>query len=136
MSEIVSIVILIVALISMRVHLLKGLNLGEGSFNLRLHISVGIIGGCKFGFMLGGGGCAFIFVDLESRHNLIYDGVGVVESKCVNRSAGLSDIKVSFSKVVFEIFPSLLRQSGAFHARVSFLKFCCLCRIPRARLIV
>ena len=64
--------------------------------------------------MLGGVGCVFIFVDLEPLHHLIYNGVGVVESKFVNCYAGISEIKVSFLEVMFEIFPSLVRWSGAF----------------------
>ena len=57
---------------------LKGLNLGEESLYLGLHRGVGLIGGCEFGCVLGGGGCVFILVDLEARHNLIYDDVGSV----------------------------------------------------------
>ena len=53
--------------------------------------------------MLGGGGCAFVFMDLEAHNNLIYDCVAVVEAKCVDCSAGFSEIKVRFSEVVLEI---------------------------------
>ena len=64
--------------------------------------------------MLGGGGCAFVLVDLETRHNLIYDGVGVVEAQFVNCSAGFPEFKVSFSEVVLEFSPSLVCRIGAF----------------------
>ena len=64
--------------------------------------------------MLGGGGCAFVFFDLEARHHLIYYGVGITEAKFVDCSAGFSELKVSFSEVVFEIFPSFVRRSAAF----------------------
>ena len=54
------------------------------------------------------------FVDLEAHHHLIYDGVGVVESKFANRSAGLSELKLIFSEVVLEIIPIFVCRSGAF----------------------
>ena len=59
---------------------LKGLYLGEASLHLGLHRGVGLIGGSKFGGVLCGCGCAFVLVELEVRHHLIHDGVGVVES--------------------------------------------------------
>ena len=108
------IVVLIVDFIYMRVRFLKGLNLVEESFHLRLHCSVGLIGEYAFGCMLGGGGCAFVFVDLEACHNLIYNDVGVVESKFSNSYTSLSDIKVGLSEVVFEMLPSIVRRSGVF----------------------
>ena len=98
----------------MRVRELKGLNLGEESLHLGIHCGVDLIGRCKFGCVLGGGGCAFILVDLEARHHLIYNGVGVVESQFVNRSAGLPELKVSFSEAVFEIIPCFVLRIGAF----------------------
>ena len=110
LSEIVSTVFKIYT----RALLLEGLNLGDESLHLRLHHSVGLIGRCKFGCMLGGGGCAFVFVNFEAHHHLIYDGVGVVEANFINRSASLSELKVSFLEVVLENFPILVRQSGAF----------------------
>ena len=115
-SEIVSIVVLIISLISVRGYLLKGLNLGEEILNLRLHSSFGLIGGCKFSCVLGSGGCTFVFVNLESCHHLIYDGVGVMvmESKFVDCSASLSELKVSLSEIVLEISPSLVHRIGAF----------------------
>ena len=81
---------------------------------LGLHSGIGLIGRCEFGCMLGGGGYAFILVDLEARHHLIYYDIGVVEAKFVNCSAGFSELKVSFLEVVFEIIPSFLRRIGAF----------------------
>ena len=64
--------------------------------------------------MLGGGGCAFVLVDLEARHHLIYNAVDVVESQFVNRFAGFSELKVSFSEVVFEVIPCFVRHIGMF----------------------
>ena len=95
--------------------------MGEESFHLGLHLGVGLIGGCDFGCMPGGGGCAFVFVDLEAHYHLIYDGVGVVEAKFVDCSAGFFDLKVGLSEVVLEIIPSFVRLSGAFpHMDVVF----------------
>ena len=65
----------------MLVHKMKGLNLGEDIFHLGLHRVVGLIGGCEFDCLLGGGGCVFILVDSEACHHLIYDGVGDVEAQ-------------------------------------------------------
>ena len=48
-----------IALVSICVHKLKGLNLGEKSFHLRIQCGVGMIGKCKFDYVLGDGGCAF-----------------------------------------------------------------------------
>ena len=64
--------------------------------------------------MLGSGACAFIFINLEAHHNLIYNGVGILESKFIDRSACFSELKVSFSEVVLEMFPIFVRRSGAF----------------------
>ena len=93
---------------------MKGLDLGEERLHLRHHHGVGLIGRCEFGCMLGGGGCAFVFVNFEVRHHLIYDGVGVVEAKFVDRYAVFSELKVSFSEVVIRNFPSFLHRSGLF----------------------
>ena len=90
------------------------MKLGEESLYLGLHRGVGLIGGYEFSCMLGGCGCAFVFVDLEARNYLIYDSVGVAEAKFVDLSAGFSEIKVSFSEVVIEIIPSFVLRSGAF----------------------
>ena len=79
-----------------------------------LHRDGGLIGGCEFSFVLGGGGCAFVLVDLEARHNLIYNGVGVVEAQFVNRSDFFPEFKVSFSEVVSEVIPCFVRRIGAF----------------------
>ena len=93
---------------------LKGLNLGEESLHLGFYCGVDLIGRCEFGCVLGDGGCAFVLVNLEARHHLIYNGVGVVEAQFVNSSAGFPEFKVRFSEVLLEIFPSLVRQIGAF----------------------
>ena len=103
-----------IGLVSMCICKLKGLNLGGKILQLGIHHGVGLIGGCDFSCVLGGGCCEFVLVDLEARHHLIYDGIGVVEAQFVNCSAGFPEFKASFSEVVFEIFPSLVRQVGAF----------------------
>ena len=64
--------------------------------------------------MLGGGGCAFVLINLEARHNLIYSGVGVVKYQFVNCADGFREFKASFSVVVTEVFPYFIRQIGAF----------------------
>ena len=110
-----------IRLSSMSVRDLKGLYLGEESLHLGLHHGVGLIGGCEFGCVLDGGGCAFILVNFEARLHLIYDGVGVVESQFVNCSSGFPEFKVSFLEVVIEILPSVVRRIGAFpHPYVVF----------------
>ena len=83
-----------IGLVSMSVRNLKGLNLGEESLHLGIHRGVGLIGGCKFGCMLGGSCCAFILVDLEVHHHLIYNGVGIMEAHFVNCFAGFPEFKV------------------------------------------
>ena len=109
-SEIVA----VISLVSMCVHELKGLNLGEENLHLGLYCGVGLTGRCKFGCVLGGGGCAFVLVDLEVHHNLIYDGVGVVEAQFVNPSASFPEFKVSFTEVVLEVIPCFVRHIGEF----------------------
>ena len=98
----------------MRVHNLKGLNLGEESFYLGIHCGVGLIGGCKFGCVLGGGGCAFFLVNFEARHHFIYCGGGFVEAQFVNRSASFPEFKVSFLEVVLEVISFFVHPIGAF----------------------
>ena len=93
---------------------LKGLNLVEESLHLGLPCGVGLIGRCEFGCMLGGSGCAFVLVDLDVPHHLIYNGVGVVEAHFVNSSAVFPELKVSLSEVVSEVIPYFVRQIGAF----------------------
>ena len=90
------------------------MNLGEESFYLGLHRCVGMIGGCEFGCMLGGGGCAFVLVNFEARHHLIYNGVSVVKYQFVNSAASFPDFKVSFSEVVLEVVPCFVRRIGSF----------------------
>ena len=64
--------------------------------------------------MLGGDGCAFVLVDLVLCHNLIYNGVDVVEAQFVNRSASFSEFKVSLLEVVLEVIPYFVHRIGAF----------------------
>ena len=64
--------------------------------------------------MLGDGGCEFVLIDLEARHHLIYDGVGIVGAQFINRSTSFPDFKVSFSEVMFEVIPCFVLRIGAF----------------------
>ena len=96
------------------VYELKGLNLGEGSFHLGFHSCVGLIVGCEFGLMLGGCGCAFVLVNLEARHHLIYDDFGVVKAQFVNCADGLPKFKVSSLEVVFGAVPCFILWICAF----------------------
>ena len=103
-----------ISLVFMCVCDLKGLKFGEEIVYLGLHRGVSLIGGCEFGCVLGVGGCAFVLVDLEARHHLIYNGVVVVEAQFINHSTGFSEFNVSFSEVVLEIIPCFLRLVGVF----------------------
>ena len=47
-------------------------------------------------------------------HHLIHDCVGVVESQFVNFSSSFSGFKVSFTEVMFKIFPYYVRLVGVF----------------------
>ena len=91
-----------------------GLNLGEEISNLALHCDVDLIGGCGFGCVLGGVGCAFVLVDLEAIHHLIYYDVGVLEAQFINRSASFPKLKASFPEVVFEVIPCFVRHIDVF----------------------
>ena len=107
-------IIPMICLVSVRVCELKGLNLGEESLHLVLHRGVGLIDRCKLGCVFIGGGCAFVLVNLEARHHLIYDGVGVVESQFVNCVACFPEFKVRLSEVVLEVVPFFILRIGAF----------------------
>ena len=61
-----------------------------------------------------GCGCASVLVDLEVHHHLVHNIVGLVEDQFVNCSFILSEFKVSFTEVMFKIFPCFLRLVGAF----------------------
>ena len=93
----------------MRVCKMKGLNLVDEILHLGIHNCVGQIGRCEFGCVLGGGGCTFVLINLEARHHFIYDGIDVVKFQFVNRAAGFSEFKVSFSEVVLEVVPCFVR---------------------------
>ena len=93
---------------------LKGMDLGEEILHMGIHRGVGLIGGSKFGGVLCGCGCVFVLVDFEARHHLIHYGIGIVEAQLVNCSFGFSEFKVSFTEVVFKIFPCFVRLVGAF----------------------
>ena len=93
---------------------LQGLDLSDDSLNLGLHRGAGLVGGSEFGGVFCGCGCAFVLVDLEARHHLIHNGVGVVESQFVNCSSSFSEFKVSFTEVMFKIVPCFVRLVGAF----------------------
>ena len=50
-----------------------------------------------------------VFIDLEALHHLVHKGVGVVKYQCIDFPSNLSEFKVSFAEVIFEIFPSFVR---------------------------
>ena len=58
--------------------------------------------------MLCGCGHAFVFVNLEARHHLIDNGVGVVESKLINGSSCFLEFKVTFAEVLLEVGPRIV----------------------------
>ena len=64
--------------------------MGEESPHLRIHYGVGLIGGRECGSMFCGGGCEFVFVDLEALHHLVDNGVGVVEAEFIDGTSCLS----------------------------------------------
>ena len=71
--------------------------------------------------MLCGCVCAFVPVNLEARHHLVNNGVGVVEAQFIVCSSIFSKFKVSFTEVMFKIFPYFVRLVGAFpHPDVIF----------------
>ena len=55
--------------------------------------------------MLCGCGSALVFFDLEVRHHLVHNGIGVVKSKFINCTSCFSEFKVSFAEVMFEVAP-------------------------------
>ena len=93
---------------------LKGLDMVKESLHLWLHFGVGLIGGSEFSGVLCGCGCALFFVNFEARHHLVHDGVGVVESQFINCRSSLSEFKVSFAEVMFEISACLVLVFCAF----------------------
>ena len=83
-----------------------------------------MIGGSNFGGVLCGCGFALVFVDSEARHHLFHNGVGVVEAQFINYPSSLSEFKVSFAEVMFEIVPFFVRLVCAFpHPDVVFEDF-------------
>ena len=70
--------------------------------------------------MLCGCGSVFVFVDLDARHHLVDNGVGVVEAEFANSTSCFSEFKVRFAEVMFEFVPRLL---------------CLVCALPRLDVI-
>ena len=70
--------------------------------------------------MLCGCDSALVFFDLEVCHHLFNNGAGVVEAKLINSTSFLSEFKVSFAEVVFEVVP---------------LFVCLVCALPRSDVI-
>ena len=70
--------------------------------------------------MLCGCVSALVFFDLEARHHLIHNGVGVVEAEFINRTSCFSEFKVSFAEVMFEVVPRFV---------------CFVCALPRSDII-
>ena len=79
--------------------------MGKESPHLQLQSGVGLIGRHKCGSMLYCCGHAFVYVYLEVRHHLVYNGVGLVEAGFVDSTSCLSEFKVSFAEVVLEVVP-------------------------------
>ena len=67
-----------------------------------------MIGGYKCGSLLCGCGQAFVFVDLEARHHLIENGIGVVEAGFIDSASCFLEFKVSVTEVVLEVAPHLV----------------------------
>ena len=62
-----------------------------------------------------------VLVNLEARHHLVHNGVGVVKAQFINFSSILSEFKASFVEVMFEIVPSFVRLVCALpHSDVIF----------------
>ena len=99
---------------------LEGLDLGEESLHLRLHCGIGLIGRCECGSMFCGCGSALVFVNLEARHDMVHNGVGVVEDEFINHTSCSSEFKVSLAEVMFEIVPHFV---------------CLVCALPRSDVI-
>ena len=59
--------------------------------------------------MLCGCDSELVFFDLEMRHPLVHNGVGVVESQFINCTSCFSEFKVSFTVFMFEVVPCLVR---------------------------
>ena len=79
-----------------------------------LHSCVGLNGGFNFGCVLGGGGCAFVLVDLDALRHLIYNEIGVMEAQFVDSFASFLELKVSFLEGVFEFIPYFVCRISAF----------------------
>ena len=58
----------------------------------------------------------FVFVDLEVRHHLVHNGVGIVKAEFINHTSCFPEIKVSFAEVMFEVVPCSV---------------CLVCSLPR-----
>ena len=58
--------------------------------------------------MLCGCGHAFVFINLEARHHLINNGIGVLEDELVDGAYCFSEFKVIFAEVVLEVGPRLV----------------------------
>ena len=56
-----------------------------------------------------GCGCALVFADLEARHHLVHNGVGVMKSQFINFTSSFSEFNVSFAEFMFEIVPCFVR---------------------------
>ena len=94
--------------------------MGEESLHLQLHHGVSLIGGRDCGGMLCGCDSALVFVDLEARHHLVYNGVGIVEAEFINSTSCFSEFKVNFAEVMFEVVPRFV---------------CLVCALPRLDVI-
>ena len=67
-----------------------------------------------------------VFVHLQERHHLIYDGVYIVVLQFVNFYSFLSDLKVISVEVMLEVIPSFICLGGAFTFKYCIL-ICAVC---------
>ena len=86
--------------------------------------------------MLCGCGRAFVSVDLEARHHLINNGVGVVEAEFIEGASCCLEFKVIFAEVVLEVEPRIVYVVCTFPCEDVIFEDPFLFRMTRARLIV
>ena len=77
--------------------------------HLQLHRGIGLVGGRECSSVLCECGSAPVVVDLESRHHLIHNGVGVVKPDFIYCTYCLYEFKESFAEVIFEVIPRFVR---------------------------
>ena len=94
--------------------------MGKESLHLRRHSDVGTIVVRELGNVLCGCGGALVFVDLEARHHLVHNIVGVVKAEFINCTSCFSEFKASLAEVMFDVVPCFV---------------CLVCALPRSDII-